>query len=332
MSDRDASFSTGLRKGGPMNSTSQSFRTSIRPFRLAVASTMMAFAGLTAVMGCKDPKPKVTSEVKPTTTPNPFAATPTSTPAPDAKDPRCADEENYVCDIPQDLVDLCSSEGGEDKESCDNKVWTKKLYDRIVGIQKGEGDPELSDCPAPTLYVNTSADPLNLRDAPKGGDESSILTAIGRGQAVTCKGKVKDDPSWTKVSASGQEGYMASQYLSNTPPAPIFTGGTGTGTGNPSQQNQSSGTNTGVPGICWEVVAENVQGSVALGSTCADKNNDPVGWLGGAGIGNFSGEFWSGCVTDPAKLGSIPTQCICKKVRKTSTTKANCKYTWEPVL
>lgn len=299
-----------------MNLNSQSFRTGNRPMHLALASTIVSIAGLSAIVGCKDPQPKATADVNPTTSPSPFSPTTTPTPTPVPEDPRCSDEDNYVCNVPQDLIDLCLSESGDELYNCDGPVWTKRLYDRMAAIQNGEGDPELSDCPAPTLYVNTSAGPLNLRDKPRGGDESSILIAINRGQPVTCKGKVKEDPSWTKVSAGEQEGYMASQFLSTTVPSPL----------------DKTGADAGTPGLCWKIVAENVEDRVWPGSTCADKNNDPTGPAGGVGVGDGTGRFWSDCIADPAKLGEFPTKCICNQVVKTSSTKADCEHKWEPVL
>lgn len=62
-----------------------------------------------------------------------------------------------------------------------------------------------------TLYVNTNARGLNLRNAPNG----DILGSYPRGTAVTVHAT---EGSWSKVTVGNQTGYMASQWLSHTKP------------------------------------------------------------------------------------------------------------------
>jgi len=60
-------------------------------------------------------------------------------------------------------------------------------------------------------YVNTNARGLNLRAEPNG----TILGSYPRGTAVTVHAT---ESGWSKVTVGGQNGYMASQWLSSTKP------------------------------------------------------------------------------------------------------------------
>jgi hypothetical protein len=302
-------------------------RNHTEPMARSVAISLAVLAGSIPLFGCKDPKPKVTKEPE-VYQPNPYGSSPSPTPTQTPPDPRCEDPANYVCNVPQDLIDVCISSASDDSISCTNAVWTKRLYDQMVAVQTGGEDPELTDCPRPTLYVNTSADPLNLRDAPKGGAESSILTAISRGQEVVCLGKVKSDPAWTKVTAEGMDGYMASQYLTTSPP-PALAGPSGGGNTAP-DQGSDPGTRDETKGYCYEVkTTAKVEGHSA--TTCEGKNYDPVGYFGGMGIGG-NGLFFVNCVVNTNKSAILGQNCLCDQAAREIKTKSECEYNWSPIF
>lgn len=171
-----------------------------------------ALLGSIALMACKqsiDPPKALPSPSSP-----PQASAPIGGLAAQA-DARCSQLDLWVCNVSSDLVTLCN-EKETDKAPCNDRAWSKSLYDRILKLQQG-GNVELAACSAPTLYVNTQADELLLREQPS--KESSIIGDGPRGSSVTCVGVVKGS-EWTKVKIpSGQEGFMFSSFLSQTRPS-----------------------------------------------------------------------------------------------------------------
>lgn len=154
-------------------------------------------------------------------------------------DARCSQLDLWVCNVSSDLVTLCN-EKETDKAPCNDRAWSKSLYDRILKLQQG-GNVELAACSAPTLYVNTQADELLLRE--QASKESSIIGEGARGSSVTCVGVVKGS-EWTKVKIpSGQEGFMFSAFLSQSRPAggSAASGGGGGGSSRTCRSTNSSG-------------------------------------------------------------------------------------------
>lgn len=182
--------------------------------------------GLTALAACKEPA----AAPKPLPSPSPtFAGVTPLGSLGAAADARCNQPDLWQCNIPSDLVALCN-EKETDKAPCNDKAWSKVLFDRIQKLKSG--DVQLDPCVAATLYVNTQIDELLLREKPEGTTSNPTANVIGdtpRGSSVTCIGIVKGT-EWTKVKTLvGTEGFMASKYLSDKRPG-AAGGGSGGGT------------------------------------------------------------------------------------------------------
>ncbi len=276
--------------------------------------TLLGFAGLMGVLACKDPvQPPAPT---PSPTPNPFAAT-QPTPTPEPEDSRCSNE-NFQCNVAQDLVDLCLEEE-EDTSKCNNDVWPKTLWDKMVAIQAGEDDPELTDCNTSILYVNTQNDPLALREKPD--KTSTLLADVPRAQGVTCLGISKDDTDWAKVKTNdNKEGWMFMRYLHQQQPSGSPSGSTaGTEGGDPKAPD-------GVTRRCkyWEKEPREKRlggQRVFVGAKCHDKNNDPYREFGVIDTGQ---KQWNDCIVENDSTFNYTCACHIYVAKYDQLTHAEC--------
>ncbi len=90
-----------------------------------------------------------------------------------------------------------------------------------IGQQTGYVSAEQLACEQPGAplgqkYVSTQSDSLALRQQPDGS--AAVVKWLPRGALVTV---LAEQGSWSHVRYDGQEGYCATQYLSDSAPGPV---------------------------------------------------------------------------------------------------------------
>jgi cell wall-associated NlpC family hydrolase len=130
-----------------------------------------------------------------------------------------ANELNLRAGPSTDTTIITTLEFG-DKVVCEgeNDEWMKVRYGDQLGFLKSEYTSQTMVFKSVSQTVYVKANTLNLRSGPSTDDE--IITKLGHNDRLTRTG-IGDE--WSRVkTASGKEGYVASEYLTTTAPVTYY--------------------------------------------------------------------------------------------------------------